>query len=251
MASTDTSPGALPVAKLTLGFLVAVGLVRTVLLGTTGGITALGFTLAGSARPWTLAAAGSKVWLIAIDVVTVLLVARLLTRESSSLRDLLEPRPYGKNLLYAIAALVVIYLALALGGFIGNFLIYYGAPTATDTVDPPVWIGVLRAVVAPITVAVAEESLFRGYLIPRLRVHLGRVGAVIVAALLAATQSFALNIGNTEAMLAGFISAFVIALAFGGLYLWFKRIAPLILVHWLFEAIVGVLVLVSALHGVK
>jgi hypothetical protein len=32
------------------------------------------------------------------------------------------------------------------------------------------------------------------------------------------------------------------------LYLWQKRIAPLILVHWFFEAVVGVLVLVSALH---
>lgn len=248
MAQTDTPEEALPVAKLTLGFLLALGLVRTVLLAATGSVTALGFMVAGSARPWTLAEAGSKVWLIAIDVLTVLLVARLLTRERSSLRDLLEPRPYAKNVLYALVGVVAIYLALALGGFFGNFLIYYGAPTVTDTVHPPVWIGILRAVVAPITVAVAEEALFRGYLIPRLRVHLGRVGAVIVAALLAATQSFALNLGNTEAMLAGFISSFVIGLAFGGLYLWFKRIAPLILVHWLFEVIVGVLVLVSALR---
>jgi membrane protease YdiL (CAAX protease family) len=208
----------------------------------------LGFVLAGNPRPWTLASAGSKGWLIAIDVVTVLLVARLLRREGSSVRDLLDPKPYGKNVLYAVAALVVVFLALSVGAFIGNFLIYYGAPTSTDTVDPPVWIGVLRAVLAPITIAVAEESLFRGYLIPRLQVHLGRVGAVIVAALLAATQSFATNLGNTEAMLAGFISAFIIGLAFGGLYLWVKKIAPLILVHWFLEAIVGVLVLVAALH---
>ena len=218
------------------------------LLGATGSVTALGFVLAGNPRPWTLATAGSKVWLVAIDVVTVLLVARLLTREGSSVRDLLDPKPYGKNLLYAVAALVVVFLALSVGAFIGNFLIYYGAPTPSDTIDPPVWIGVLRAVFAPITIAVAEESLFRGYLIPRLRVHLGRVGAVIVAALLAATQSFATNLGNTEAMLAGFISAFVIALAFGGLFLWVKKIAPLILVHWFLEAIVGVLVLVAALQ---
>ena len=248
MASTDTSPGAFPVAKLSLGFLIVVGLVRTILLGATGGITALGFTLVGNARPLTLAAAGSNVWLVAIDVVTVLLVARLLTRDGASIRDLLNPRPFGKNVLYALAGLVVMSIALRLGSFVGNFLIYYGAPTQSETIVPPVWIGVVRAVIAPITVAVAEESLFRGYLIPKLQAHLGRVGAVIVSALLAATQSFALNIGDTEAMLAGFVSAFVISLALGGLYLWQKRIAPLILVHWFFEAVVGVLVLVSALN---
>jgi len=248
MASTDTSPRAFPAAELSFGFLIVVGLVRTILLGATGGITALGFTLVGNARPLTLAAAGSKVWLVAIDVVTVLLVARLLTRDGASIRDLLNPPPFGKNVLYALAGLAVMFIALRLGSIVGNFLIYYGAPTQSETIVPPVWIGVVRAVIAPITVAVAEESLFRGYLIPKLQAHLGRVGAVIVSALLAATQSFALNIGDTEAMLAGFVSAFVISLALGGLYLWQKRIAPLILVHWFFEAVVGVLVLVSALH---
>ena len=55
MAQTDTPEEALPVAKLTLGFLLALGLVRTVLLAATGSLTALGFQVAGSARPWTLA----------------------------------------------------------------------------------------------------------------------------------------------------------------------------------------------------
>jgi membrane protease YdiL (CAAX protease family) len=248
MASTATTPGPLPAAKLTFGFLLAVGLLRTVLLAATGSVTALGFTVAGSTRPWTLAAAGSEVWLVAIDVVTVLLVARLLTREGSSIRELLNPRPYGKSVLYALAGVVVMFLALAIGSFIGNFLIYYGAPTGGDPVDPPVWVGLILAVVAPITVAVAEESLFRGYLIPKLQVHLGRVGAVIVSALLAASQSLAMNLGDWEAMLAGMLKTFVIGLALGGLYIWQKRIAPLIVVHWFFQAVAGVVVLVSALH---
>jgi membrane protease YdiL (CAAX protease family) len=247
MASADTTPGALPVAKLTLGFLVAVGLVRTALLAATGSATALGFTVAGSVRPWTLAAAGSKVWLVAIDIVTVLLVARLLVREGTSIRTLLDPRPYVANVLYALAGVVVMFLALAIGSFIGNFLIYYGAPTVTEAVDPPLWVGIVLAVVAPITVAVAEESLFRGYLIPKLQVHLGRVGAVIVSALLAASQSLAMNLGDWEAMLAGMVKTFVIGLALGGLYVWQKRIAPLIVVHWFFQVVAGVAVLVSAL----
>ena len=46
-----------------------------------------------------------------------------------------------------------------MGGFIGNFLIYYGAPTQTETVHPPVWVGLMVAVVSPITVAVVTFAL--------------------------------------------------------------------------------------------
>ncbi len=248
MASTDTPAGP-PLAKLALGLLLMIGLVRTVLLGVTGGVTFLGATIAGSPHPATLAVAGAKVWLVGIDVLTVLLVARLLMRESQSVRELYVWPTAGRTVLYVLASVVAVFFALKLGSFMGNFLIYYGAPTATDTVMPPVWVGVVRAVVAPVTVAIAEETIFRGYLIPRLQRHMGRVGAVIVSALLAASQSFALNLGNVDAMWAGFVSAFFVGLAFGALYLWQKRITPLIIVHWFFEAIAGAVVLATALHG--
>lgn len=249
MASTDTSAGPPLVAKLALGLLLVIGLARTVLLGATGGITFLGATLAGSPHPATVAVAGAKVWLVGIDVLTVLLVARLLTRESQSIRELYAWPTVGRTVLYVLVGVVAVFFALSLGSFMGNFLIYYGAPTASDTVVPPVWLGVVRAVLAPLTVAIAEETVFRGYLIPRLERHMGRAGAVIVSALLAASQSFALNLGNVDAMWAGFVSAFIVALAFGALYLWQKRITPLIIVHWFFECVVGVAVLVAALHG--
>jgi membrane protease YdiL (CAAX protease family) len=48
-------------------------------------------------------------------------------------------------------------------------------------------------------------------------------------------------------MLAGMVKTFVIGLALGGLYVWQKRIAPLIVVHWFFQVVAGVAVLVSAL----
>ena len=54
--------------------------------------------------------------------------------------------------------------------------------------------------------------------------------------------------GNLETVMAGFVGSFIVGLAFGALYLWFKRLAPLILVHWLFEAIVGLQILKAALH---
>jgi membrane protease YdiL (CAAX protease family) len=147
-----------------------------------------------------------------------------------------------------VGALVIVYLAFAFGGFAGNLLIYYGAPPASAVVQPPVWLGLVRLIIVPITVAVAEETLYRGYLLPRLQLHLGRVGAVIVAALLAAAQSLAFSMGNWEAVMAGFIATFITNLAFGALYLWFKRLAPLFVVHWFLEAVVGLVLLLTALQ---
>jgi membrane protease YdiL (CAAX protease family) len=248
MASTEKSAEPSAAAKLSLGLLVAIGLVRTVALALANGISFLGFTLAGSARPLTLALAGTKVWIVLVDVLTVYLVVRLLAREGASLTPLLTPRPIAKNLLRALGALVIVYIAFVFGSFAGNLLIYYGARTIPESVTPPIWLGLVRLLIVPITVAVAEETLYRGYLLPRLQVHLGRVGAVIVSALLAAAQNLAFGMGNLETVMAGFVGSFIVGLAFGALYLWFKRLAPLILVHWLFEAIVGWQILNAALH---
>jgi uncharacterized protein len=248
MTSTEKSADPAAVARISLGVLIAIGLLRTLALALTNGISFLGFSLAGSTRPLTLALAGTKVWIIAVDVLTVLLVIKLLARENTTLAPLLTPRPVGKNLIKALVALVIVYIAFVFGSYAGNLLIYYGSRTIPESVAPPVWVGLLRLFIVPITVTVAEETLYRGYLLPRLQVHLGRVGAVIVSALLAAAQNFAFGMGNLETAMAGFVGSFIVGLAFGALYLWFKRLAPLILVHWLFEAIVGLSILTAALQ---
>lgn len=248
MTSTEKPADPSAVAKLSLGLLLAIGLMRTVALALTNGVAFLGFTLAGSTRPLTVTLAGTKDWIVVVDVLTVFLVMKLLEREGRSLTPLLAPNPLGRNLLRALGALVIVYIALYFGSFAGNLLVYYGAPPVPEPVVPPVWVAVIRLVIVPVTVAVAEETLYRGYLLPRLQVVLGRVGAVIVAALLAAAQSLAFNMGSWDATVAGFIAAFIINLAFGALYLWFKRLAPLILVHWFLEAVAGYASLLFALH---
>jgi len=226
---------------------VAIGLVRTVALALGNGISLGAFALAGSSRPLTLTLAGTKVWIVVVDVLTVYLVIRLLRREGASLTPLLTPEPVAKNLLRALGGLVIVYFAFYFGGFAGNLLIYYGGAPDSDAVRLPLALSVVRLLLVPITVAVAEETLFRGYLMPRLQVLMGRVGAVIVSSLLAAAQYFAFSMGNWDAILAGFIGYFIVNLAFGFLYLWFKRLAPLIAIHWFFEAVAGYAILRVAL----
>lgn len=227
---------------------MAIGLVRTVALALGNGISLGAFALAGSTRPLTLSLAGTKVWIVAVDLLTVYLVVLLLRREGASLTPLLNPRPVGRNLLRALGGLVIVYFAFYFGGFAGNLLIYYGAAPASDAVALPVALALVRLIIVPVTIAVAEETLYRGYLMPRLQLHMGGVGAVIVSSLLAAAQYLAFNMGSWDAILAGFVGYFIVNLAFGFLYLWFKRLAPLILIHWLFEAIAGAAILSLALH---
>jgi hypothetical protein len=227
---------------------VAIGLVRTVALALGNGISVGVFSVAGSTRPLTLTLAGTKVWIFVVDVLTVYLVIKLLQREGASLTPLLTPRPVATNLLRALGGLVIVYFAFYFGGFAGNLLIYYGAAPVSDAVKLPVPLSLVRLILVPITVAVAEETLFRGYLLPRLQVHMGRVGAVIVSSLLAAAQYFAFSMGSWDAILAGFVGYFIVNLAFGALYLWFKRLAPLILIHWFFEVVAGVAILMVALQ---
>jgi len=248
MASSENSEEPSAVAKLSLWLLLAIGLVRTVALLIANGISVAGLTLAGSSRPLPVALNGTKVWIVLVDVLTVYLVIKLLAREGASLRPLLTPRPVAANLLRALGGIVVVYFAFYLGGFAGNLLIYYGAPPASDSIVPPVWIGILRLVLVPITVAVAEETLFRGYLLPRLQVLMGRVGAVIVTSLLAAVQYLAFSMGDWDSTMALGIGYFIANLALGGLYLWFKRLAPMIVIHWFFEAVAGLAILTTALH---
>ena len=59
MASSEKSAEPSAVAKLSLGLLVAIGLVRTVALALGNGISLGAFALAGSSRPLTLTLAGT------------------------------------------------------------------------------------------------------------------------------------------------------------------------------------------------
>jgi membrane protease YdiL (CAAX protease family) len=248
MASTEESAAPSAIAKVSLGLLIAIGLARTAMLVVGNGLSLWGFTLAGNPRALAITLAGTKVWIFVVDALTIYLVIMLLRREGESLKPLFDPRPIARNLLLALGGLVIVYFAFFFGGYAGNQLNYYGAAQGGDAVPLPVPLAVVRLVLVPITIAVAEESLFRGYLMPRLQVHMGRVGAVIVSSLLAGAQYLAFNMGSWDAILAGFIGYFIVNLAFGALYLWFKRLAPLVLIHWLYEAVAGLALLSLALH---
>jgi membrane protease YdiL (CAAX protease family) len=76
-------------------------------------------------------------------------------------------------------------------------------------------------------VAVAEETIFRGYLILRFKAVTGRTGA---AALL---SSIVFSLGHGYEGMAGVISGFSIGVVLALVYLWRKSLVAPIVIHFL------------------
>ena len=231
-----------------MGLLITLGLLRTVLLLGTDGVSWLGFRAAGSKDPLGYALLSSNVWIVAVDIVTLVVVARLLTREGGSLRRLLNPRPIGKNLLWGLLALAVLLVAFVVATYVANLSVYQGPPpVGRATVRPPLWYGLWAILVMPATIALAEESLYRGYLQPRFQARLGRVCSVVVVAVFFGLQHSAFALGSVQAVVARVLTTFLVGLVLGALYIWLKRLAPLVFAHWLIDVLgLGLPILVLA-----
>jgi len=221
-----------------MGLLITLGLLRTVLLLGTDGVSWLGFRAAGSKDPLGYALLSSNVWIVAVDIVTLVVVARLLTREGGSLRRLLNPRPIGKNLLWGLLAFAILLVAFVVATYVANLSVYQGPPpVGRATVRPPLWYGLWAILVMPATIALAEESLYRGYLQPRLQARLGRLGSLVIVALLFGLQHSAFALGSVQAVVARVLSMILVGLVLGALYIWLKRLAPLVFAHWLIDVL--------------
>lgn len=240
MTATTTTTATVPprTVVVPLVVLVALGLMRTALLLGTDGISYLGFRLTGSNQPLTYALLGANVWIVPVDLVTLLVVARLLVREGTSLSRLLDLKPFGRTVGWGLLAFVLLLVGFLIATFVGNLVVYQGPPpAAVSTVSVPLWYGLWSIILMPLTVAVAEESLYRGYLQPRLQARFGRVAGVVLAALLFSLQHVAFGLGSWEGVGARLIATFLSGLLFGALYVWLKRLGPLVIAHWLLDVL--------------
>ena len=151
-----------------------------------GLLIALGAALAAAGRPllWM------NVLIIPIDVVTLLLVHRLLRAEGRGLADLLRP-VRGGDLAWGLLCGLIVVLAWFPASFIAGLVAYRGPmPTAAHQ-SVPLWIALVSVTIMPVTIGLAEEALYRGYLQPRLAGVLGQARAVITASAFFAVQHIA------------------------------------------------------------
>lgn len=217
-------PTAAPAPTVPLGRLALAALAR-------GGA----ILLAGAA----LAASGSLIWIspatVLIDVLTLAMLALLMRREGRSLADLYRPfllRDIGWGLLAFIGTVVVWFVA----SFIGNLIAYHGAPPmGAMSARLPMWAGLLCFAVMPLTIALAEEGLYRGYLQPRIGVRFGAGMALVVPALAFSLQHLGFALSSPEAAVAKLVTTLIAGLFFGALMMAWKRTMPTVIAHWMLD----------------
>ena len=217
-------PTAAPAPTVPLGRLALAALAR-------GGA----ILLAGAA----LAASGSLIWIspatVLIDVLTLAMLALLMRREGRSLADLYRPfllRDIGWGLLAFVGTVVVWFVA----SFIGNLIAYHGAPPmGAMSARLPMWAGLLCFAVMPLTIALAEEGLYRGYLQPRIGVRFGAGMALVVPALAFSLQHLGFALSSPEAAVAKLVTTLIAGLFFGALMMAWKRTMPTVIAHWMLD----------------
>ena len=198
-----------------------------------------------------VAAGRSLLWMniliIPIDVVTLLLVHRLLRAEGRGLADLLRP-VRGGDLAWGLLCGLIVVLAWFPASFIAGLVAYRGPmPTAAHQ-SVPLWIALVSVTIMPVTIGLAEETLYRGYLQPRLQGRVGLTGAVLTASAVFALQHIAFAPSDPRAMVAAVARTFLIGLMFAGLLLWRRRVVPLVVGHWLLDLLgLGLPLLLAAL----
>lgn len=223
----DTWPTA---ATLPLTWLVGALLLRTALLF--AGNLAIAPFVGGYAQalPWANAV------IVVVDLITIAVAVALLRRQGRSVAAVIGAR--WRDTGWALLCFVIVLVGFFAASFVGNLVAYQGpTPMGTGTFQPPLWLGLVSLVVMPITIAFAEELLYRGVGQTELTARLGNVGGLLVMAAFFALQHAALTPLDLQAQVARFVTTFLAGLLFGLLYRWRRTLWPLIVAHWLLDVL--------------
>ena len=179
----------------------------------------------------------ANVTVVIVDVITLLVLSRLLARQDRRLRDLLAPSWSGTA--WGLLAFIILQIGFSASTFIGILVAYQGDPPASGVLHGvPMWMGWWALLVMPVTIALAEEGLYRGYAAEALESRFHKAAALIVIAFFFALQHAALTPLSPRAQLARFITTFLGGLLLGGMRWRCRRgLWPLVVAHWGLDAL--------------
>ncbi len=180
----------------------------------------------------------SNVFVVAVDIITVATLAWALHREGKTLRSLVD-RFRFTDISWGLLLFVIALIGLFVATYIGNLIVYQGAPPMPQGPVPiiPLWLGLWSIIVLPITVAIAEELLYRGYLQTRLTARFGLWVGLLLPAFFFGLQHVAFSLTTPEAAISRVIAMILVGVMLGALYLWRKRLGQLIIAHWLIDVV--------------
>lgn len=213
-----------------LGRIVSVLAVRPIL------ILAMGLLVLalGQSLVWTNAL------VIIVDIVSLIAVHLAMHAEDRRLSDLFRPARWSDiawGLLCFVALLVALVVVTFLATYVVNLIVYHGPPPAKKAgagLHIPLIVGIL-ALIAPATVALAEEAVYRGYAQPRLARKVPAAASLFIVAAVFALQHWGFALNDPQTLIVKLVSTFAGGLVLGLLFLWLRRLVPLVLGHWLVD----------------
>ena len=218
---------------------VAILFVRLVLAVLLQALLAAWFAAKGHPNPWQAAAPWWIVYGSLIDIGCLGLLWWLTKRESVRLFDLVgfQRRYLRRDVLIGLGFIVLIGgLAFAASELVFGPLVY-GAGTPPLPMSPlPLWGALYALLVWPVVWAIAEDTTYLGYALPRLEILFGnRWSALVLVNFGWSVQHVALPIIDVQWALYRLTHVLVIGLVWTMAYLLIRRLLPFFLSHWAFN----------------
>lgn len=212
-------------------------------------IFALVFSVKGNPIPWRAAAPYWTVYGTLVDIGCLLLLRRFARTEGTTIRELIGPIHWrhARDLFLGLGYFLLVFPLFLAGGILCGWLLY-----GTFRADPVP--GILSARVLPTWAILyscsfwwmiwspTEEITYQGYVLPRIEALSGRrwVAVSLVAFWWALQHSFLPFIPDWRSSLWRFLAFVPGVFGIILIYLRTRRLAPLILAHWMMD-ILGML----------
>ncbi|MDO4258882.1 MAG: type II CAAX endopeptidase family protein [Actinomycetaceae bacterium] len=223
MNTTASSPIQIASTQVPFGRLaIAMGIRFLPILAASATFLALGI------NPYFL-----NVAIIGIDILTLVVLHFFMKAEGKRLRDLFLPFK-AIDIAWGLLAFLIFVVTWWIASFISWLIVYQGQMPTAGYSQPsiPLWLGLISVVIMPITIALAEEALYRGYLQTRLSTRFGAVSGLLLSAIVFGIQHIGFRLPNIQASAVQVLTTLIAGLVLGGLMLWFKRTGPLVIAHW-------------------
>ncbi len=205
------------------------------------------FLLTKDSHPWQAAASWWMVTGTLVDLGCLVLLIRLTRREGIRLVDLLgiQRSLVGRDLLLGLLYTVALVPAILIGSLLTQ--IFFGSPAPPQVsiaAGLPLWAALYSILVWPVVWAFTEETTYLGYALPRLEALFGRawVPALLVVFFWALQHITMPLIFDGRYLLYRALSALPVTATITLLfYFRGRRLLPLMVMHWLSNALTAIL----------
>jgi membrane protease YdiL (CAAX protease family) len=160
------------------------------------------------------------------EYVVLLLVIRFLRQQGSDLTDIgWRLTRWPRELLLGVGLGVALFVVAG----VGSFFVEQVLPSSISRDPRPSWAAWVYGFALVTAFAPIEEIVWRGYAITVLREQLGSAWAAVLLA------SFAFGLLHWWGGPANIFMAFVMGLAFSGVYLWRKNLTACVVAHFILD----------------